>query len=291
MAARPIVEFLVVGARGQLAQEFLKVLGPRALGMDRSQLALGDLPSVAAAVARVRPRVVVNCAAYNQVDLAESQHAQALAANADGPAQLAALAARHGFRLVHFSTDYVFGADGLHRPRTETDPPMPLNFYGYSKLLGEQAVLVAEPGALVLRVAHLFGGASLSPGRMNLVDRFCQMGRSGQPITVTRGQYLNPTSVRDIVPATLALLEHGVAGVVHLTGEGECTVAEFARAVCQAAGLNADIREVESDLRPAPRPRYTVLANLRLAELGSPPMPHWQVSLAQHFCAPSSAQS
>src|SRR6185437_14607465 len=150
---------------------------------------------------------------------------------------------------------------------------------------------VSELPRLVLRVAHLYGGRSLSPGRQNLADRFLRLARAGEPIAATRGQYLNPTYVGDVVAATVSLLEHKISGLLHLTGEGECTVAEFAQAVCQAAGLRGTIREVAADPRPAPRPRYTVLANLRLARLGFPPLPHWQVSLAQHICASGSAQS
>ena len=323
-------EFLVLGAHGQLGQAFLSTLGRRAAGLNRSQLTLGDAPQTERVLRALRPRVVINCAAFNQVDVAEtSGHEQALAANARGPAQLAALARRLDYRLVHFSTDYVFGADGLRRPRGEEDEPAPLNFYGYSKLLGEQAVLATDPqsvawpplaGAalplvglwpgvarrqrtpalahgvselprLVLRVAHLYGGRSLSPGRQNLADRFLRLARAGEPIAATRGQYLNPTYVGDVVAATVSLLEHKISGLLHLTGEGECTAAEFAQAVCQAAGLRGTIREVAADPRPAPRPRYTVLANLRLARLGFPPLPHWQVSLAQHICASGSAQS
>jgi dTDP-4-dehydrorhamnose reductase len=285
-------EFVVVGARGQLGQAFLLTLGRRGLGFDRSQLTLGDAARTARVLRELRPRVVINCAACNQVDMAETRgRERALAANAVGPAQLAALAARHGFRLVHFSTDYVFGADGLRRPRTEKDEPAPLNFYGYSKLLGEQAVRAADPQALVLRVAHLYGGRSLSPGRENLVERFLALARAGRPIEATRDQYLNPTCVGDVVAATLKLVEQDASGLFHLTGEGECTVAEFARAVCRAAGVRAAIREVEADPRPAARPQYTVLANLRLAQLGFPLLPHWQVSLAQHICAARSVQS
>jgi dTDP-4-dehydrorhamnose reductase len=289
-AKRPA--FLVLGAHGQLGQAFLSTLGRRAVGLNRSQLTLGDAPQTERVLRALRPRVVINCAACNQVDVAEtSGHEQALAANARGPAQLAAQARRLDYRLVHFSTDYVFGADGLRRPRGEEDEPAPLNFYGYSKLLGEQAVLSTDPQSVVLRVAHLYGGRSLSPGRQNLAERFLKLARAGQPIAATRGQYLNPTYVGDVVAATLSLLEHKVSGLLHLTGEGECTAAEFAQAVCQAAGLRGTIREVAADPRPAPRPRYTVLANLRLARLGFPPLPHWQVSLAQHICASGSAQS
>ncbi len=231
-------------------------------------------------LARLRPLTVVNCAAFNQVDLAESRHQQALDANARGPAQLAALAAAQGFSLVHFSTDYVFGADRLHRPRRETDAPAPVNFYGYSKLLGEQAVLRSAAGVLVLRVAHLFGGVSLSPGRASLAQRFLDLMRAGQPVTVTRGQYLNPTSVRDIVPTTLRLLELGACGLFHLTGEGDCRASEFARELGRLAGLTARLHLVARDPRPARRAAYTVLANTRLAALALPPQPSWRQSLA-----------
>ncbi|MGH9414886.1 MAG: SDR family oxidoreductase, partial [Terriglobales bacterium] len=179
----------------------------------------------------------------------------------------------------HFSTDYVFGGDGLERARSENDAPAPVNFYGYSKLLGEQAVLRTSPQALVLRVANLYGGHSLSPGRVNLEQRFVELARAGQPIRIVRGQWLNPTSVRDIVPATLALLECGANGLFHLAGEGECGAGEFAREVCRRAGLRPKLHYVTGDERPARRAAMTVLANQRLARLGLPPLPHWRESL------------
>ncbi len=276
-------EFLVVGARGQLGREFVRVLGRRAVGLERRQLDVADAEGCARVLGELGPRVVVNCAAFNQVDLAETRRAAALAANATGPGHLAALAAARGFRLVHFSTDYVFGGDGLARPRTEDDAPAPVNFYGYSKLLGEEAVLRTCPSALVLRVAHLYGGRSLSPGRASLVERFVERARAGEAIAVTRGQWLNPTSVRDIVPATLRLLELGTstgAGLFHLTGEGACEAHVFAREVCRRAGLRPKLRYVTHDDRPARRAAHTVLANARWAALGLPALPDWRASLA-----------
>lgn len=277
MAKRASV--VVLGAKGQLAQAFLAALGPRATGWDRAQFDFAAPDRLTESLRAARPDVVINCAAYNQVDLAEAQRENALQANAVGPAALARAAAQQVFRLVHFSTDYVFGGDVLTRPRRESDPPAPVNFYGYSKLAGEEAVLRDSPQALVLRVAHLFGGVSLSPGRANLVQRFLQLARAGQPISVTEGQYLNPTEVHDIVATTLALLEAGEAGLFHLTGEGECSAEEFVRATLELAHLNTEIRRVERDNRPAPRARYTVLDNQRLRELGYPPMRHWRDAL------------
>ncbi|MGH9488286.1 MAG: SDR family oxidoreductase [Terriglobales bacterium] len=276
-------EFVVLGARGRLAQEFLRVLGRRAAGLERAQLDIRDAAACARVLARLRPDVVVNCAAFNQVDLAETQHEQALTVNAAAPAHLAALAAGQDFRLVHFSSDYVFGGEGPRRPRRETDAPNPVNFYGYSKLLGEEAVLRSGAPALVLRVAHLYGGHSLAPGRQSLVERFLAQARVGQPITVVRGQVLNPTSVRDLVPAALTLLESGASGLFHLSGEGACSAAEFARTLCRLAGLSAKIRVVARDARPAPRAACTVLANARWNGAGLPALPGWRDSLAACF--------
>lgn len=276
-------QYLVLGARGQLGQAFLKVLGSAARGVDRGELALSDSEAVERMLAAARPAVVINTAAFNQVDLAESRQQEALAANFQGPAQLAQAAARHGFTLVHFSTDYVFGGDSLTRPRIESDPPAPVNFYGYSKLMGEEAALRAGGNVLVARVAHLYGGESLTPGRANLVRRFVEQARAGQPLWVTRGQWLNPTSVTDVAAATLRLLEHGTTGLYHLTGAGACLTEEFARAVLQMAGLEAEIRTVERDTRPARRATNTALENWRLATEGFPPMPHWADSLPAYL--------
>ena len=281
----PKASYAVVGAQGQLGREFLRILGDRAVGFDRTRCDLARPREAAAALRAVLGPggVILNTAAMNHVDLAESRHGLALAANARGPAWLAQIAVSRGWRLVHFSTDYVFGADRLDRPRREADPPAPLNFYGYSKLLGEEAVRRLNPSALVLRVAHLYGGESLSDRRFNLVQRFLEQARHGHALQVSRGQYLNPTSVREVVLATLQLLEHGQSGLFHLTGEGACPAEEFAREILRLSGLAAPLRFVDQDPRPARRPRYTVLANHRLAELGFPPLPHWRDSLAAHL--------
>ncbi len=284
MAVKPQPEIVVLGARGQLGQAFLGHVGPAALGLDREQLELGDAAALERVLLPLGPRVVINASAYNDVDGAETHRRRALDANAGGPAQLARLARREGWRLVHFSTDYVFGGDGLNRPRTEADPPAPTNFYGYSKLLGEQGVLAADPTALVLRVAHLYGGPSLSPGRVSLADRFAGLARAGQPIIVTQGQWLNPTSVAEIVRRTLLLLERGQAGLFHCVG-GNCPVEDFVREILRLTGLTTIVRLAGQDARPARRALDTRLDNRRWHDLGLPPLPAWRDSLAAYLSA------
>ena len=279
MGSQP-AEFAVLGADGQLAREFLRVLGGRALGLRRAEADLTDAAGLEHRLGTLRPAVVINCAAFNHVDRCESERAAALAVNATGPGTLAKLAETQGFRLVHYSTDYVFGGDGLRRPRHEDDPPAPVNYYGETKLRGEQAVLEGSPRALVLRVAHVYGGHALSPGRLSLVERFVQLAREGKPVFITRGQWLNPTSVRMIVPATLRLLAEGASGLYHLTGSGGCEAGEFAAEVFRLAGLPGRIEYVERDERPARRAAYTVLENARWAAEGRAALPDWRTSLA-----------
>jgi len=270
-----------------LGQEFLRVLGERAVGLDRSELELGHgVEALARVLAPLRPAAIINASAFNQVDAAESQRRAALAANAVGPGELAQLCAQRDWPLLHFGTDYVFGADGLTRPRTEADPPAPVNFYGYSKLVGETAVLRAHPRALAVRVAHLFGGHSLAAGRANLVERFVELARQGKPIYATRGQVLNPTSVIDLVPRCLELLDRQGYGLFHLTGEGTCTATEFAAEILRLVRLNTAIVEVDQDARPARRSHYTALENRRWNDSGAVPMPHWRESLARYLSQP-----
>jgi dTDP-4-dehydrorhamnose reductase len=270
-----------------LGQEFLRVLGERAVGLDRSELELGHgVEALARVLAPLRPVAIINASAFNQVDAAETQRRAALAANALGPEELAQLCAQRDWPLVHFSTDYVFGADELARLRTEADPPAPINFYGYSKLIGETAVLRAHPRALAIRVAHLFGGHSLAAGRANLVERFVELARQGKPIYATRGQVLNPTSVIDLVPRCLELLDRQDYGLFHLTGEGTCSAIEFANEVLRLSGLATVIVEVDQDARPARRARHTALENRRWNTTHTAPLPHWRESLASYLSQP-----
>jgi dTDP-4-dehydrorhamnose reductase len=271
----------VLGAGGQLGGEFLRVLGPRAIPLRRSDADLAAPDDLLRLLEASHPDVVVNCAAFNDVDAAESRHDAALLANFRAPAELARAAAEREWKFVHFSTDYVFGGETREQPYIESDRPSPVNFYGLSKLMGEQAALGAGR-ALALRVAHLFGGESGSQGRSNLVRRFLEAAERGRAIRASATQRLNPTSVRDIVPMCIRLVESEACGLYHLTGGGECTALEFAREALRLAGVAAELVDA-SDPRPAPRPRYSVLDNRRLREDGFGDLPEWRVALEEYL--------
>jgi dTDP-4-dehydrorhamnose reductase len=274
--------FAVLGSTGQLGQTFLRHLGRAATGLCREQIDFTHEVELEATLCSVQPDAVINAAAYNLVDLAETQRHEALTANFAGPAMLARLCRRHGWPLLQYSTDYVFGGEALDRPYHEQDRPSPLNFYGLTKLMGEQAVLGLHPGALVFRVAHLFGGPA-APHRQNLVLRFLQQAKNQQPLTASQRQWLNPTSVDDIVTMSLAVLESGHRGLYHLTGDGQCTAAEYAAEILRLAEVSGVIAEPGPDQRPARRPAWSVLDNRRLREDGFPPMPHWREALRRYI--------
>ena len=276
------LRFAVLGPTGQLGQTFLRHLGSSALGLGRDQIDFAQEGRLEAALQAAQPDVVINATAYNLVDLAETQRSEALAVNFAGPALLARICRRNGWPLLHYSTDYVFGEEGQERPYQEQDRPAPMNFYGLSKLMGEQAVLGLHPDALAFRVAHLFGGPAAA-NRQNLVLRFLQQAKNQQPLLASQRQWLNPTCVADIVTQSLAVLQSGRRGLYHLTGDGQCTAAEYAAEILRLAGVSGVIVEPGPEQRPARRPAYSVLDNRRLREEGLPPMPHWRDALRRYM--------
>jgi dTDP-4-dehydrorhamnose reductase len=215
-----------------------------------------------------RPEIVFNCAAYNAVDLAETETDMAYAVNAEGPANVANACASHGGRLVHFSTNFVF--DGaLNRAYAETDPPAPLSVYAASKLEGEQRVLERLPSALVIRSSALFGdtGSAIKGG--SFPDRILARAQRGEPLKVVSDQKVNPTYTGDLAPAAIELAATGLEGLVHVVAAGCAGWDEFARAVLEMSEVPAPVTGILSaDLSsPARRPLNGCLTSTRVAAL------------------------
>lgn len=280
-----MTRWLVTGAAGMLAQDLVAALAGRdVVAATRARLDITDADAVAAAVADVD--VVVNAAAWNDVDGAETREAAAMAANADGPRVLARACRRKGARLLHVSTDYVFGgelAPGTDPAGAEAWPedavPTPRTAYGRSKLAGERAVLEDGPeDTYVVRTAWLYG----EHGR-NFVRTMIELERSRPEIDVVDDQWGQPTWTRDLATRLVALGEGAApAGIYHVTGAGRTTWCGLARAVF--AGVGADTARVRGIPtaefpRPAPRPTFSVLAHDRLAAAGLAPMAQWEDSL------------
>jgi dTDP-4-dehydrorhamnose reductase len=282
------MRLLITGANGMLAHDVRRVAeraGHELVLVDLPELDITDAPAVDALFARERPQACVNCAAWTDVDGAETQRDLAHAVNADGAGNLARAAAGLGTPLLHISTDYVFdGApprdgEGRERPYVESDPTGPRSVYGASKLEGERQVLGACAEHTVVRTSWLYG----VDGR-NFVDTMLGLAGEREAVQVVDDQVGCPTWSGHLAPALLGLLERQVRGLVHLAGTGEVSWNGFAREIFRQAEVQCRVEAATSEqmARPAPRPAWSALASERAEVLGMPP---WQDGLAGYLAA------
>lgn len=254
----------VLGATGQLGSAFVRALGTACDPVTRDELDLADTGAIEAWMESVGPNLVINCAAYTAVDAAETDEVTARTVNTLAVAALAEAAARGDVGLVTFSTDYVFDGE-KDTGYVESDRPNPLNVYGRTKLDGELLALDAHPKALVVRTSWL-----LSATHRNFLTVMLEQMAKGA-VSVVNDQRGRPTLVDDLAAGTLAAVDAGASGVLHLTNQGETTWFELARDIAELAGFDPGLvkptTSVELD-RPATRPKNSVLDSERLEELG-----------------------
>ena len=289
------MRILVTGATGQVGSEVLRAFahsGHELIAPGRRELDFLNPEGVAGQVRRLRADWVINCAAYTQVDQAESEVEQAFVVNRDSVAALAGAVAGYGGRLLHVSTDFIF--DGRQsRPYREADAANPLSVYGRSKWEGEQAVRAVLPEATILRTAWVYG----VQGR-NFVKTILRIAREGRPLRVIDDQFGSPTWARDIAGAIKTLVQHGARGTYHYTDAGSTSWHGFATAIlagANEAGFTLGTTSVEAIPTsgyptPAVRPAYSVLDTGKIQSLLPAPIPHWRDSLDRmlkelHTCA------
>jgi dTDP-4-dehydrorhamnose reductase len=282
------MRLLITGAEGMLAHDVRRVAeraGHELVLVDLPELDITDAAAVEAFFARERPEASINCAAWTDVDGAESKREQAHAVNADGAGNLARAAAEIGTPLLHISTDYVFDGvaplddAGRPRPYVESDPTGPRSVYGSTKLDGERQVLAASRRHTVVRTAWLYGIDG-----PNFVATMLRLAGERDAVQVVDDQIGSPTWSGHLAPAVLGLLEREVSGLVHLTGAGAVSWNGFAREIFRQAELDCRVESAGSEqlARPAPRPAYSVLESERDDVL---PMPPWQDGLAGYLAA------
>jgi dTDP-4-dehydrorhamnose reductase len=270
--------WVVTGAGGMLAADLAIALADRdARFLTRADLDIRDPTAVRYAVADAD--IVINAAAYTQVDDAESHEDEAFAVNATGAGNLASALARTGGRLVQISTDYVFDGTAT-APYPEDAPLAPLGAYGRTKAAGERAVLTALPDrAYVVRTAWLYGA-----GGPNFARTMLRLAGRQDTVDVVADQIGQPTWTRDLATAIRALVDAGgPPGIYHGTNGGRASWFDFARAVFEVAGLDPErIRPVTSAefVRPAPRPAFSVLGHDGWARIGLDPPRPWRAGLA-----------
>jgi dTDP-4-dehydrorhamnose reductase len=281
------MKLLLLGSTGRLGRELARVLAP--LGdvhaPRRGDVDLLQPAALAACVRDLRPDVIVNAAAYNAVDRAETERDLAFAVNAEAPAALAAAARAIDALLVHYSTDQVFDGQGDH-PHDEDDPVRPLNAYGASKLQGEQRVRSSGCRALILRTSWLH--AVHGPGFVRVI---AHAALEGERLDVVVDEIGAPTSVELVADVTTRLLRDRIEGLYHLTAAGATSRHALAQQIVEwmrARGLPLRVRELRAVTSrefgaPAPRPLNAQLATRRLVTRHAVALPHWRVGVERRL--------
>lgn len=260
---------VITGAHGQLGQALQRQYADYDVtSWDLQELDITQFDQVQKALDQLRPHVVINAAAFTQVDDAETSQDAAYRGNALGPKNLAVVTSEMGTALVHFSTDYVF--DGRQtRPYHEFDRTNPLSVYGQSKLAGEEAVRIANPRHYIVRTAWLYHTIG-----KNFPNTICRM--AGQDVVkVVNDQYGSPTFAPHLAQAVSRLVETGAFGTYHMAGTGGTSWYGFTQALYQALGIQTPVVPIPTTQfpRPAPRPAFAVLTSLQYPVM---PLPPWE---------------
>jgi dTDP-4-dehydrorhamnose reductase len=290
---------VVFGASGQLGVELVAVLGERGYavtGFDRSQVDISDTAQVERAFAREDPAIVINAAAYNQVDIAEKEPAPAMAANGLAVRNLAMACRQHDARFVHFSTDYVF--DGkAGRSYTEEDATHPMGAYAVSKLAGELYAQAYLDDPLIVRTSGVFGPGGLKTARGNFIELMLRLaanqeaGSAKQPIRVVDDHVASPTYAPLLAARSADLMDRGLSGVFHVGGGQPISWFDYASMIFRIAGVHPELKPTnEREFRTAARrPKYSALSNAKMERFGIEPFPPLETAVRMYMEARAKA--
>ncbi len=284
-----MTKVLITGANGQLGADILAVLQHEkvdVVGLTHQDADIGNIDAVKQLFVLHQPDVVINTAAFHNVNVCEQDPSTAKLINTDAPALMAALCSKHQKRFIHFSTDYVFdGKKGI--PYTEHDKTAPLNVYGETKREGESRVLMFDPGHLVLRVSALYGHHPCrAKNGLNFIKLMLKLAAEKGEVTVVDDELVSPTATRNIAEMIpLILNDTTLKGIVHLTSEGQCSWYDFADEIFSYTHTHVKLNRAEPPAMPPAirRPKYSVLENGIWNAGGFPEMNHWKESLHQYL--------
>jgi len=286
---RTFMKVAILGAGGRLGAALLREYREKynVAGFDRAQLDLASSDHVRQTLNEINFDVLINAAAFTNVDACETQRDRAFLINAEAPGILAEICNAKDAKLIHFSTDYVF--DGEKRvPYTEQDQANPISVYGESKLAGEKKVLAAKNGHVVVRVSWVFG-----PDRPSFIDAMIKRAQEDEKIDAVSDKFSAPTYTRDIARMLPEFFDRGVeGGILHLANAGKCSWQEYAQWAldcCRDAGVPLKARTVNalklSDMKNwiARRPAYSVLSTVKYTELTGAPPRAWREAVAAYI--------
>lgn len=278
---------VIFGGGGQLGVELCREFERRGWTVqpfDRQALDITDAHGVEQALAKADPQVVINAAAYNQVDIAEREPLAAFQANALAVRNIAMACRQVDARLVHYSTDYVFdGAKGS--PYVETDRPHPLGAYAVSKLGGELYAQAYLDDPLVIRVSGVFGPGGMFTPRGNFVELMLRLAKSNNPIRVVEDHVASPAYAPAIASRTAEMVEKKVTGLFHMGGGQAISWYDYAKLIFELAGVSPALQATnEREYRTAARrPKYSALSNAKLERAGITPMPPFRQAVADYL--------
>jgi len=279
------MKIVITGSGGRLGAALFRQYGKQftVTGFSHADLDLSDFSKLRQALGHLDFNLLINAAAFTNVDLAEKEPDQAFRVNAEAPGVLAEICSEKGARLVHISTDYVFAGD-KNDPYTEEDSPKPISAYGESKLAGETAVLQVNDKHLVVRVSWVFG-----PDRPSFIDQIIARARENDRVSAVADKLSTPTYTRDIADMLLRVV--GAAGLLHIANSGQASWQEYAQHAldcCVEAGLPLKARKVEplkmADMQNwvARRPPYTVLGTGKYEQITGAKPRHWQDAVGEY---------
>lgn len=274
---------VIFGCRGQLGVELVTVFQARGYdvaGFDRAKVDISDAAQVEHVFATEDPAIVINAAAYNQVDVAEKEPLPAMQANGLAVRNLAMACRQHDARLVHVSTDYVFdGSAG--RPYVEEDATHPLGAYAVSKLAGELYAQAYLDHPLIIRTSGVFGPGGLNTARGNFIEAMLRLAAGHQPIRVLNDHVASPTYSPFLAARAADLVDRSLTGMFHIGGGQPISWFDYAAMIFRVAGLNPELKPTnEREFRTAARrPKYSALSNAKMERSGIEPLPQLETAV------------
>jgi len=275
-------KILITGSKGQLGFELIKQLSclseTQIIETDLHNLDITNQRQVNDLVIEKEPEIIINCAAYTNVDKCEIDEKTAFQVNAIGARKLSVAAYNIGAKIVQISTDYVFDGSGA-TPKREYDPINPQTVYGKSKALGEKLVRETNPRHFILRTAWLYGEGH------NFVRTMLKLGQEKGKVSVVNDQIGSPTSTKDLAKCIINLMETESYGNYHATCKGSCSWYEFAKKIFEIKGLGVRVNPITTEElnRPAIRPKCSVLENFMLELMGLNEFRNWEEALRDYL--------
>lgn len=278
----------VIGANGQLGMDVCEAFSARAhsvIRLTHTDIDVGDLDKLKEVLGSANFDVVINTSAYHNLDLCEKNPNVSFLVNSTGAKNLAILSNDLNFKLVHYSTDYVF--DGKkNTPYEVEDIPNPINVYGVSKLAGEELIQDISQNYVIIRTASLFGRSPCrAKNGLNFVRLMLKLASENKPIQVVNDQFSSPTWTADVAEQTLQFVLNDVTGLYHAVGEGGCSWYEFAQEVFKIARVQANLspKSTVEDEKAIKRPKYSVMSNIKISKLGINVMNTWEHALRRYL--------